>query len=607
MKIDSFSRSRASSYMSWAGARTQSTLKRSASTVKTSWLDSHHQARSDFRIRSGRGCLWVLAFLWLCGLTTGFIVLCVWSTLVSDSWSSSGSLSACLPDDTFSLQPEDYQYWSNSGFFQITLGTGDLTFTQAKAIDVIWDIVVGRGGQALIAFFSWQTFVRYVTTSMEVQPVTFNTYRMIFLQNESLVLGIPRIIRDFSKRRGLHSRCAMVFIILTMMFVLIFPTLGSAMTGYSGNVLAYVPDSAGNFVPFNNFSIVLYTVHDGTRINQTDDFHATIYKSPNSNDPLLTDVTRYTYRFGKDGDCRGYINTGLAECSSNAMLWNISQYVGNYGTEPKQDQSSTFGNSSLGPPTLNITAYDVPNAFWVNRDTRPTGTGLATTFLSDGQFYDQQVITRDAQCQAQKTYRWGFSFIQLNIMVILLWVWTLGVMIMYISSKMTRLQRGREDVAGEYKAVFELSDAMHSQLTHIEKEEANDVRNMTESALRRRITKDLYGGSIAYDTALLPESTDGKEGNEWTLKAWAKREVWWLLALTVAVVIDIFVIRSFIMHPVRNDLWLFPALPLAIGFAMYVGLTCKSRLMVLFWAALCVCILPAIVLSVTIQMLSGHY
>lgn len=117
---------------------------------------------------------------------------------------------------------------------------------------------------------------------MEVQPVTFNTYRTVFLQNESLILGIPRIIRDFYKRRGLHSRFAMVFIVLTMLFILVFPTLGGAMTGYSGNVVAYVPDRDGNFVPFKDFEIVVYTVHDGARINQTDDFFATIFKGDTS-------------------------------------------------------------------------------------------------------------------------------------------------------------------------------------------------------------------------------------------------------------------------------------------------------------------------------------
>jgi hypothetical protein len=291
---------RTSSYISWVGARTQSTLKRSPSNVKTIWLDGQRQACTDFKARSGRGCLWVLAFLWFGGLTAGLVLLFAWAGSVSSA-RGDGSLSTCLPDDSFSLRPEKYEYWSNSGFFEITLGSGRLTFTQAKAIDVIWDIVsnswyplelwglstddvqaVGRGGQGLLAYISWQTVARYVTTSMSVQPVTFNTYRTVFLQNESLVLGIPRIIRDFCRRRGLHSRFAMVFIVLSMVFILVFPTLGSAMTGYSGNVVPRVPDDSGNYIPFNNFSIVMYTIHDGERIGLGSGYHVTVFKYPDS-------------------------------------------------------------------------------------------------------------------------------------------------------------------------------------------------------------------------------------------------------------------------------------------------------------------------------------
>ncbi|KAF1349222.1 hypothetical protein EJ07DRAFT_55095, partial [Lizonia empirigonia] len=280
------------------------------SNVKTFWIESHRQARADFRARWGRGCLGVLAFLWFVCLTVGFSMLCYFAT----SSTVADHSSACLPDDSFSLDPREYRYWSRSGFFQITLGFGRLSFTQAKAIDVIWDIVIGRGGQGLLALISWQVFVNYVTTSMEVAPVTFNTYRVVFLQNVSLILAIPRIIRDFVRRRGLHSKFAMYFMVFTILFTLVFPSLGSAMTGYSGNVMPYVPDPDGNFIPFNNFSIVLYTVHDGDRIGQMKEYHNTVFKEPNSD-------------------------------------------VGQYGVDPDLNASSTFGDISLDPPTLNITAY----------------------------------------------------------------------------------------------------------------------------------------------------------------------------------------------------------------------------------------------------------
>jgi hypothetical protein len=48
--------------------------------------------------------------------------------------------SAFMPDGTFSLDPSSFRWFSSAGLFQITLGFG-LRFTQAKTIDIAWDIV----------------------------------------------------------------------------------------------------------------------------------------------------------------------------------------------------------------------------------------------------------------------------------------------------------------------------------------------------------------------------------------------------------------------------------------------------------------------------------
>lgn len=53
----------------------------------------------------------------------------------------SRSYSPCQPDGKFSLIWGRYTPWTRSGFFQITLAFGNLNFSQAKAIDVIWDVV----------------------------------------------------------------------------------------------------------------------------------------------------------------------------------------------------------------------------------------------------------------------------------------------------------------------------------------------------------------------------------------------------------------------------------------------------------------------------------
>ncbi len=47
---------------------------------------------------------------------------------------------ACQPDSGFYIGFGDYDIWDVSGFFQITLGFGEFTFSTAKTIDVGWDV-----------------------------------------------------------------------------------------------------------------------------------------------------------------------------------------------------------------------------------------------------------------------------------------------------------------------------------------------------------------------------------------------------------------------------------------------------------------------------------
>jgi hypothetical protein len=88
--------------------------------------------KRDFgRIKWGRD---LLLFFWISGLLAGYFVF----TILSSIWDPSG---ACTPDGDFTLHPDRYSYWSSSSFFQITFGSGPLTFAEAKAIDIIWDVV----------------------------------------------------------------------------------------------------------------------------------------------------------------------------------------------------------------------------------------------------------------------------------------------------------------------------------------------------------------------------------------------------------------------------------------------------------------------------------
>lgn len=175
---------------------------------------------------------------------------------------------------------------------------------------------------------------------MEVQPVTFNTFRIVFLQNESLVLAIPRIIRDFARRRGLQSKFAMTFIVMTMLFILIFPTLGSAMTGYSGNVEAYVPDTSNNNIPFSSFRPLYYIIHDGDRVGLTKDYevfapsengahpqrHHELQLTLPPGDPVMDTMFNWAQRtrYSLDMNCATTFSYNVDSCLSYQRIFNVS-------------------------------------------------------------------------------------------------------------------------------------------------------------------------------------------------------------------------------------------------------------------------------------------
>jgi hypothetical protein len=105
-----------------------------------SWLSKlHQQAWQDLKTRWRRSLFWVGCFF-------AFLGLCFSLAIIDTPSTTSSSLeehtaTACQPDGSFSLDLYDYKPWDASGFVQITLGFGTLTFTQAKVIDVVWDMV----------------------------------------------------------------------------------------------------------------------------------------------------------------------------------------------------------------------------------------------------------------------------------------------------------------------------------------------------------------------------------------------------------------------------------------------------------------------------------
>jgi asparagine N-glycosylation enzyme membrane subunit Stt3 len=125
----------------------------------------------------------------------------------------------------------------------------------------------------------------------------------------------------------------------------------------------------------------------------------------------------------------------------------------------------------------------------------------------------------------EQTYQWGFSFLQLNIAVILLLIWSVGTFIMWLRTSLIMHQRGRSEVAGEYKAVLELAAAMQYQFGKVQE----DPLDFTEQELSQRIKARLSGGTIAYEVPITRDKSSSRKPFDWI-----RREKWWLAAAVVS-------------------------------------------------------------------------
>lgn len=213
-------------------------LKAPLRVFGTGWRDAKYISQYIRDKHSRRFWIHVALFfvLMLALMSSGLIVL------ASDN--SSGQY--CDPGGNFDFT-QTYNPWAREHTFQITLGFGRMTFTQAKAIDVVWDVVVGRGGQFLLAAICFHVFSKSLGLRLE-QPkasISYGGFRAIVFERPTLSSTL-KLVLDLRSTAGWRTKASVLWMIIASIYVVAFPTMTSAMTGYSSNVDAYFDDGTGN-------------------------------------------------------------------------------------------------------------------------------------------------------------------------------------------------------------------------------------------------------------------------------------------------------------------------------------------------------------------------
>ena len=146
-----------------------------------------------------------------------------------------GSL-ACLPDGNFIL-PGTASIWNPEYFFTITITLGvhsQWGYTHVKIIDVLWDVLVGRGAQTVMIWIAYRVFSKCIRCMMQTQSVSYRLYGAVAFDTATLRSIVPQLQTVVAKGRASdwRTRRMCLAMALTTFYIAAMPTLFSAMTGY---------------------------------------------------------------------------------------------------------------------------------------------------------------------------------------------------------------------------------------------------------------------------------------------------------------------------------------------------------------------------------------
>ncbi|EXJ59849.1 hypothetical protein A1O7_03996 [Cladophialophora yegresii CBS 114405] len=427
-----------------------------------------------------------------------------WYAFEAEHWVSN-SFTHCNFNGEFTpLDKPTLGVWDPAGFFYITVSWGKMAFSTAKFIDIVWDMAVGRGGQALLAFVTFKVSSQYLALAMLKAPVSYNTFESLAFVPPTLVRTV-RLAGDLLTNRGWRARLIMVWIISSSLFVLGFSSLVTAMSGYSSNINAVMPNLENESVLWSNFQVVQFAVNDAQRIGHPgplfvttgdicvqDGFHDDDDDDDDSgkyyNKEYLTaeypPSRRAAADENEDGNADGTGEVPWEYVPANCTtFWHIVQYVSTYGLQGKihTESTITFNGTThkLAPPALNVTTSYSPtalstlstylNTFSMSSPPAPSSLSSVTQ-LTDNTFwvYDDETYTfsyvlDNATCRYSKWHNWGFSFLFLFITSLLLAIWSVGTYALWLYTHLHNSQDHESrlnSTGGIYRSSFTLVEAM---------------------------------------------------------------------------------------------------------------------------------------------------
>ncbi|XPS79015.1 hypothetical protein M3J07_011022 [Ascochyta lentis] len=369
-------------------------------------------------------------------------------------------------------------------FFTPNLSFGNMTFTQVKVIDIAWDLIIGRGGQMCLAWVNWRVFNEWLVYHLERYRTSYKMFASVTLQTTSLTtLGV--LAKEFlcfgeKSWRRFFRWLAMFCMLISTLYVLAFPTLMAAMTGYITTYEPYVEDYNHNLVEWKKVDEIVGFISGADGIG----FDETHIWVTSQDEKLLHAVDAFISKYTNANNTQTYENTVVDKTqkyNTPGQKSNVTIFQAGAGTNWEfENVVTTVRNSNVSITTYLSTG-------------KPFGDTIAPLeqyYSITGRYGDQYnstYIKNHSSCKPSESYQWGFSYIFLFMVSIFNFLWSVIMFCMWLDTRRGSRMYKNGRRPGLLRSVLDLSAAIREDLGA----EADDLE---EEDLRRKLVRS--GGAL---------------------------------------------------------------------------------------------------------------
>jgi hypothetical protein len=146
-------------------------------------------------------------------------------------------------------QPQNATVTGIEKLFALDATFGRFSFSQVKAIDVLWDLLVGKGAQALAWWASYNVFCDALLRAIERHPASFEIFQRIGNEGPGLH-SLWTLTKELWHAKSARTRALFFYMFWSTGYVLFVPIVLGAMTGYDSTSIAWIDlEGENNIIP----------------------------------------------------------------------------------------------------------------------------------------------------------------------------------------------------------------------------------------------------------------------------------------------------------------------------------------------------------------------